>query len=143
MLLGGPAVLAALRSWRLVRTGIAIAAVVAALCLVTVGADLALLGPASDSLPAMAVSACIFGVGYMMGSAALAVWTAEPVPALAGAASTGCLVVGAFSSVAAPALAGAVIPGLGLGRLLVLTAAVSLLGGMALMPYRSLRGRTA
>ncbi|PPB48653.1 MFS transporter [Arthrobacter pityocampae] len=116
---------------------------VAALCLVTVGAALALLGLASDSLAAMAVSACIFGVGYMMGSAVLAVWTAELVPDRAGTAFTGCLVVGAFSSVAAPALAGAVIPGLGLGPLLVLTAAVSLLGGMALMPYRSLRGRTA
>lgn len=116
---------------------------VAALCLVTVGAALALLGLASDSLAAMAVLACIFGVGYMMGSAVLAVWTAELVPDRAGAAFTGCLVVGAFSSVAAPALAGAVIPGLGPGPLLVLTAAVSLLSGMALMPYRSLRGRTA
>ncbi|MHA7283342.1 MFS transporter [Arthrobacter sp. TMS2-4] len=115
---------------------------IAALCLVTVGAALALLGLASDSLAAMAVSACIFGVGYMMGSAVLAVWTAELVPDRAGAAFTGCLVVGAFSSVAAPALAGAVIPGLGLGPLLVLTAAVSLLSGAALMLHQSLRGRT-
>ncbi|MFJ6003791.1 MFS transporter [Arthrobacter sp. NPDC092385] len=106
---------------------------VAALCLVTVAAALALLGLASDSLTATAVSACIFGVGYMAGSAVLAVWTAELVPDRAGAAFTACLVVGAISSVAAPALAGAVIPGLGLGPLLVLTAAVSLLSGIALM----------
>ena len=110
---------------------------VAALCLVTVGAALALLGLASDSLTATMASACIFGVGYMTGSAVLAVWTAELVPDRAGAAFTACLVVGAFTSVAAPALAGAVIPGLELGALLVLTAAVSLLSGMALMLHGS------
>ncbi|MFI7484170.1 MFS transporter [Kocuria sp. M1R5S2] len=108
---------------------------VAALCLGTVGAALALLGLASDSLTATMVSACIFGAGYMTGSAVLAVWTAELVPARAGAAFTGCLVVGAFTSVAAPALAGAVIPGLGLGGLLVLTAAVSLLSAVALLVH--------
>ncbi|MDZ7929257.1 MAG: MFS transporter [Rhodococcus sp. (in: high G+C Gram-positive bacteria)] len=109
---------------------------VAALCLVTVGVALALLGSASDSLAATAASACIFGVGYMAGSAVLAVWTAELVPERAGAAFTGCLVVGAVSSVATPALAGAVIPGLGLGPLLVVTAVVSSLGGAILMMYR-------
>ncbi|MDI3213260.1 MFS transporter [Arthrobacter sp. AL12] len=114
---------------------------VAALSLVTVGAALALLGLASDSLTATAVSACIFGAGYMTGSAVLAVWTAELVPDRAGAAFTGCLVVGAISSVAAPALAGAVIPGLGLGPLLALTAAVSLLSGVTLMLHRSSAGK--
>ncbi|MFE4054630.1 MFS transporter [Streptomyces sp. YIM B13518] len=106
---------------------------VAALCLVTVAAALALLGLAGGSPAATAVSACVFGVGYMTGSAVLAVWTAELVPDRAGAAFTGCLIVGAVGSVAAPALAGAVIPGLGLGTLLVLTAAVSLLSGVALL----------
>ncbi|MGB3351624.1 MAG: MFS transporter, partial [Mycobacterium sp.] len=89
------------------------------------------------SLAATAASACIFGVGYMTGSAVLAVWTAELLPDRAGAAFTGCLVVGAVSSVAAPALAGAVIPGLGLGALLVVTAAVSLLSGMVLVLHGS------
>ncbi|WP_104524369.1 MFS transporter [Blastococcus atacamensis] len=111
---------------------------VAALSLATVAAALALLGLGSDSMAATAASACIFGVGYMAGSAVLAVWTAELVPDRAGAAFTGCLVVGAVSSVAAPVLAGAVIPGLGLGALLVLTAAVSLLSALALM----LQGRS-
>ena len=87
---------------------------VAALCLMTVGAALALLGLAGDSLATIVASTCIFGVGYMTGSAVLAVWTAELVPGRAGAGFTGCLVVGAFSSIAAPAIAGAVIPGLGL-----------------------------
>ncbi|WP_366139886.1 MFS transporter [uncultured Kocuria sp.] len=113
---------------------------VAALSLVTVAAALALLGLASNSLTATMASACIFGMGYMTGSAVLAVWTAELVPDRAGAAFTACLVVGAISSVAAPALAGAVIPGLGLGTLLVITAAVSLLSGVALMLHGSSRG---
>ncbi|WP_344073956.1 MFS transporter [Prauserella alba] len=112
---------------------------VAALCLGTVGAALALLGLASDSLTATIASACIFGIGYMMGSAVLAVWTAELVPERAGAAFTICLVVGAFSSVAAPALAGAMIPGLGLGPLLILTSVTSLLSGVALMLHGSSR----
>ncbi len=113
---------------------------VAALCLVAVGVALALLGLASDSLAATAVSACIFGIGYMTGSAVLAIWTAELVPDRAGAAFTGCLIVGAISSVAAPALAGAALPDVGLGPLLVLTAAVSLLSGVALMLRAWLRG---
>ncbi|WP_416063276.1 MFS transporter [Rhodococcus indonesiensis] len=108
---------------------------VAALCLATVGAALGLLGLSSGSVAATAASACIFGMGYMTGSAVLAVWTAELVPERAGAAFTACLVVGALSSVAAPALAGAAIPALGLGSLLVVTAAVSLLGAVALMLY--------
>ncbi|UXA17699.1 MFS transporter [Mycobacterium sp. SMC-4] len=109
---------------------------VAALCLLLVAAALALLGLAGNSLAATAVSACIFGVGYMTGSAVLAVWTAELVPDQAGAAFTACLVVGALSSVAAPALAGAVIPGLGLGTVLAATGAVSLFIGVVLVAYR-------
>lgn len=109
---------------------------VAALCLVIVAVALALLGLAGDSVIATATSACIFGVGYMTGSAVLAVWTAELVPDRAGAAFTACLVVGAVSSVAAPAVAGAVIPGLGLGTVLVLTGAVSLFSGLALLLRR-------
>ncbi|GAB3121545.1 MFS transporter [Streptomyces calidiresistens] len=116
---------------------------VAAQCLVTVAAALALLGLAGDSMIATAVSACVFGPGYMIGSAVLAVWTAELVPERAGAAFTGCLIVGAAGSVAAPIVAGAVIPELGLGTLLILTAAVSLISGVALMPHRARGGRTA
>ncbi|WP_432120177.1 MFS transporter [Streptomyces sp. bgisy032] len=113
---------------------------VATLCLVTVGAALVLLGLADASLIATMASACVFGVGYMTGSAVLAVWTAELVPDRPGAAFTGCLVVGAISSVAAAALAGAVIPGLGLETLLLLTAAVSWLGGVGLLLHGRSRG---
>ncbi|MEV2203061.1 MFS transporter [Streptomyces fradiae] len=113
---------------------------VAALCLATVGAALVLLALGGDSVVATAASACVFGAGYMTGSAVLAVWTAGLVPEHAGAAFTACLVVGALSSVAAPALAGAVLPGLGLGPLLVATAAVSLLGAAALLLYGAARG---
>ncbi|MBE4718651.1 MFS transporter [Pseudarthrobacter sp. AB1] len=106
---------------------------VAGLSLGAVGVALALLGLASDSLTATAVSACIFGAGYMTGSAVLAIWTAELVPERAGEAFTACLIVGALSSVAAPALAGAMIPGLGLGPLLIFAAVASLLSGIALV----------
>lgn len=116
---------------------------VAALCLLTVGAALALLGLAGSSLPATAASAVIFGAAYMAGSAVLAVWTAERVPGRAGAAFTLCLVIGAISSVAAPAVAGMLIPRLGLGPLLTLTAAVSLVGGTALLLHDAFRGRRA
>lgn len=105
---------------------------VAAACLGTVGLALVLLGLQGDSLTATLVSACVFGAGYMTGSAVLAVWTAELVPDRAGAAFTSCLVVGALSSVAAPALAGAVIPTAGLARILVASAALSLLAGAVL-----------
>lgn len=116
---------------------------VAALCLLTVGVALALLGMASDSVITTAASACIFGVGYRARSAVLAVWTAQLVPDRAGVAFTACLVIGAVSSVAAPAVAGVVIPGLGLGPLLVLTAAVSLLSGAVLILRGSHGGREA
>lgn len=111
---------------------------VAGLSLGAVGAALAVLGLAGDSLTATAISACIFGAGYMAGSAVLAIWTAELVPGRAGEAFTACLIVGALSSVAAPAVAGAVIPGVGLGPLLIFTAMASLLSGivLALRPSR-------
>ena len=116
---------------------------VAASALAAVGTALAILGYAPDSPTATAVSAAIFGVGYMTGSAVLAVWTAEVVPDRAGAAFTACLIVGAVSSVAAPAIAGAVIPGLGLGPLLVCTAAISVFGAMALQVHSCVRRDTA
>lgn len=106
---------------------------VAAMCLMTVALALVLLGAAGDSLLATVVSACVFGVGYMTGSAVLAVWTAERVPDRAGAAFTACLVVGAVSSVVAPAIAGTVIPTVGLGTLLLISAAVSLGSGVGLV----------
>ncbi|MFD5277037.1 MFS transporter [Pseudarthrobacter sp. NPDC058362] len=106
---------------------------VGGLCLGAVGAALALLGLAGDSLAATAVSGCIFGAGYMAGSAVLAIWTAELVPGRAGEAFTACLIVGALSSVAAPAVAGALIPVLGLGPLLVAAAGASLLSATTLV----------
>lgn len=109
---------------------------VAALCLVLVAAASGLLGLFSGSLATTAVLACIFGVGYMAGSAVLAIWTAELVPDHAGAAFTWCLVVGAISSVAAPAAAGMAMTVLAVGQLLLLTAVVSLLSGLALVRYR-------
>ncbi|WP_346995641.1 MFS transporter [Dietzia sp. SLG310A2-38A2] len=106
---------------------------VAAMCLMIVALALVLLGAAGDSLVATVVSACVFGAGYMTGSAVLAVWTAELVPDRAGAAFTTCLVVGAVSSVVAPGIAGTVIPTIGLGTLLLISAAISLASGVGLV----------
>lgn len=113
---------------------------VAALCLVAVAAALVPLGLASDSVPAVAASACVFGVGYMTGSAVLAVWTAEVLPERAGTAFTVCLVVGAVASVAAPAVAGALLPAMGMTMLLVATGVVSLASGVALLLHRPAAG---
>ncbi|WP_418606488.1 hypothetical protein [Georgenia sp. SUBG003] len=66
---------------------------------------------------------------------------AELMPDSAGAAFTGCLFVGALTAIAAPALAGAVIPGLGLAPLLLLSAAVSLLSGLAMLLHASVGRR--
>lgn len=106
--------------------------VIGAVCLGVVAVALALLAVGNDSLIAMVASAALFGAAYMMGSAILAVWTAQLVPERASAAFTVCLVVGAVSSVAAPALAGALIPTLGLELLLVAAAGLSLASGAVL-----------
>jgi predicted MFS family arabinose efflux permease len=110
---------------------------VGALCLIAVGGALALLGLASDSLAATVVSACIFGIGYMTGSAVLALWTAELVPDRAGAAFTTCLVVGAVISIGTPVVAGAAITAFGLVPVLLTTAALSVLSGIALLLTRT------
>lgn len=119
---GGLIVLAALAgaalldSWRLVWAGVAIAAVVNV-----------------RLIPRTVPSARPRGD---RGAASLA-------RALQATAFTGCLVVGAISSVIAPAVAGAVIPGIGLGPLLVWSAGVSLLGAVALtLPSRSGRAHS-
>ncbi|MFW2512376.1 MFS transporter [Demequina sp. SO4-13] len=116
---------------------------VAAWCLAAVAVALALLGWGQDSLAATAASAAVFGAAYMIGSAVLAVWTAQLVPDRASAAFTVCLVVGAVSSAAAPALAGMVIPALGLETLLIITGAISLVSGATLPWSRSARAEDA
>lgn len=62
----------------------------------------------------------IYGVGYMVGGAVLAIRTAEAVPDAPGDAFTATLLLGSLSAIAAPALIGA------------LTAALLLAAGSAM-----------
>jgi predicted MFS family arabinose efflux permease len=109
---------------------------VAACSVVAAGVALALLGADSGSIPIVLVSSAIFGIGYMTGSAVLSIWTAEAVADRPSAGFTAALVVGAASSIATPAVIGALITILGLPTLLLLTAAGAILTAAAL-PLRA------
>lgn len=98
-----------------------------------VAGALTLLGLGRTSLTLVLASALLLGVGFMVGSSVLAVWTAEVVPDRPGEGFTTALVVGAVTSIATPALMGALIPLLGLPTLLVLVAAVAA-GGAVILP---------
>jgi len=99
---------------------------------VVVSCALALLGLGSTSLPLTVFSAVLLGMGYMVGSSLLAIWTAQVVPDRPGDGFTIALVVGAVTSIAAPAAMGALIPVFGLPAMLVLVAAVSAIGAITL-----------
>ncbi|GHJ60452.1 hypothetical protein NOK12_29700 [Nocardioides sp. OK12] len=70
-------------------------------------------------------SALVLGAGFMVGSSVLAIWTAEASPERPGTAFTAALVVGAVTSIVTPTVTGALVPGAGLGTVLVLA------GGLA------------
>jgi predicted MFS family arabinose efflux permease len=97
-----------------------------------VAGALILLGLGRTSLTLVLASALLFGVGFMVGSSVLAVWTAEVVPDRPGEGFTSTLVVGAVTSIATPAVMGALIPVLGLPTMLVLVAAVTASGAVTL-----------
>lgn len=112
------------------RVGPATAAAGCAACL---GVALAVLGLGNRSLVAVLISALVFGVGYMAGSAVLAIWTAQVAPERATACFTVALVVGAVTSIAVPVLVGTLVGTLGLPVLLLATAVVALAVGLALL----------
>jgi predicted MFS family arabinose efflux permease len=95
-----------------------------------VSGALVLLALGRESLPLVLLSALLFGTGFMVGSAVLAIWTAQVVADRPGDGFTVALVVGAVASIVAPAAAGALIPVLGLPAMLVLTA-IAAVGGAA------------
>lgn len=99
---------------------------VASVCVV--GGSLLLLGLGATSLPALLLSALLLGAGYMVGSSLLAIWTAQVAPDRPGDAFTVTLVVGAITSIAAPAAMGSLIPVAGLPTMLVAVAVASTLG---------------
>lgn len=122
--------LVALRTARMARA-VGTPAVGVVSVLVVSGA-LLLLGLGRTSLPLVLLSALLLGMGYMVGSALLAIWTKQVVPDRPGDGFTLALVVGAVTSIAAPAAMGALIPVLGLPELLVLVAAVATVGAAGL-----------
>ncbi len=75
----------------------------------------------------------------MVGSAVLAIWTAEAVADRPGDGFTVALVVGAVSSIVAPAAVGAFVPTLGLPAVLQLIAAASVFCGVLLWLLDRLR----
>jgi hypothetical protein len=126
--------LVGLRTGRMARVVGTIAVGVGSLCVVSCA--LLLLGVGGASLPLTLVSAVLLGMGYLVGSSLLAIWTAQVVPDRPGDGFTVALVVGAVTSIATPAAMGALIPLLGLPKLLALVAAVTAVGGagVAVLP---------
>jgi hypothetical protein len=80
-------------------------------------------------------------MGYMVGSSLLAIWTAEVVPDRPGDGFTVALVVGAVTSIAAPAAMGALIPVVGLPVMLLLVAAVTVTGALGISAVPRMRAR--
>ncbi len=127
----GASGLVALRTGRMTRTFGAKAVGVGSVLVVS--SALVLLGLGGTSLPLTLLSALLFGMGYMVGSSVLAIWTAQAVPDRPGDGFTLTLVVGAATSVAAPAAMGALIPVVGLPEMLLLVASVAVVGAAALV----------
>ena len=105
----------------------------AASCAACLMVSLVLLGIGSSSLVAVLISALVFGVGYMAGSAVLAIWTAQLAPGRATASFTVALIVGAVTSIAVSVVVGALVGMLGLSALLLTTAATALVVGVVLL----------
>jgi predicted MFS family arabinose efflux permease len=103
-----------------------------------VSGALVLLAVGRESLLLVLLSALLFGVGFMVGSAVVAVWTAQVVADRPGDGFTVALVVGAVASIAAPVATGGLIPVLGLPAMLVSTAVVAGGGAVAV----AVAGRT-
>jgi predicted MFS family arabinose efflux permease len=132
--LGG---LVSLRTGRITRLFGPPAVGVGSVCVVS--AALILLGLGRTVLPVTLLSAVLFGVGFMVGSSVLSIWTAQVAADRPSDGFTLTLVVGAITSIAAPAATGALIPALGLPTVLVLVAAAVGAGAIALAVLPRLR----
>jgi predicted MFS family arabinose efflux permease len=122
--------LVALRTGRMTQAVGARAVGVGSVCVAS--SALVLLGLGRASLTLTLLSALLLGMGYMVGSSLLAIWTAQVVPDRPGDGFTVALVVGAVTSIAAPAAMGALIPAAGLPAMLVLVAALAAVGAIVL-----------
>lgn len=110
---------------------------------VVVSCALVVLGLGRTSLSLTLLSALLLGVGFMVGSSLLAIWTAQVVPDRPGDGFTVTLVVGAVTSIAAPAAMGVLIPLAGLSAMLVIVAAVAAVGAGTLVVVPRLRAAEA
>jgi len=129
--------LVGLRTGRMTRAVGPPAVGVGSVCVVSCA--LALLALGRTSLPLTLFSALLLGMGYMVGSSLLAIWTAQVVPDRPGDGFTVALVVGGVTSIAAPAAMGALIPVVGLPAMLLLVAAIAAIGAIGLSVVPRLR----
>lgn len=102
--------------------------------LLTLATALLILSLGTKSLFVVLASAVLFGIGNVVGSAVLPIWTAQLVPEHSAAAFTATLVIGTVSSIATPAVIGALTPYTGLTNLLLTAAAVTATTAIALVP---------
>ncbi len=111
---------------------------VAALCVAAQGIALVVLAAARGSVVATVASSLVYGFGYMVGGAVLAIWTAQVLPEAPGDGFSAALVVGAVSAIVAPTVIGALTSTFGLSLLLVAAGALAVASGVWLSA-RSLR----
>jgi len=104
-----------------------------------VSASLVVLALAGSSLTLVLVSAVLSGMGFMVGSSLLAIWTAQVVPDRPGEAFTVALIIGAITSIATPVGMGALIPVVGRTQMLVLVALACASGALVLAAQRPVR----
>lgn len=106
---------------------------VSACCLLVLGIALGLFA-VGDRSPVLAVlAAAVFAPAYLVGAAALAVWTAAVVPTDSGRALTATMVVGAVGAIVSPIVVGGLTPAVGLPALLAAAGVLSVLVGVVLV----------
>lgn len=106
---------------------------VSACCLLVLGIALGLFA-VGDRSPVLAVlAAAVFAPAYLVGAAALAVWTAAVVPTDSGRALTATMVVGAVGAIVSPIVVGGLTPAVGLPALLAAAGVLSVLVGVVLI----------
>jgi predicted MFS family arabinose efflux permease len=110
---------------------------VAAGCLLVLGVALGLFAVADRSAVLAVLAAAVFAPAYMIGAAALAVWTAAVAPEDPGRALSATMVLGALGAIVAPIVVGGLSPALGLPVLLAAAGVLGLVVGGVLVGLRS------
>lgn len=116
---------------------------VGALCVGAQGAATALLAFAGGSVSAIMAASLVYGAGYMVGGAMLAIWTAEAWPQGPMEAFTAALIIGAVSSITAPTVIGMLTPAFGLVALLLAAGSAAILTALVMWVLGAGHARTA